>query len=155
LSSAASDTGGVSHYEVEAVELHDFVGDQSTCHVHASTARRCGSTAASSPDATDFTAQAGARCPKTSIRTFEKIYPFGWLGILSDVPPVSHELIYASHSRGFALVFDALDDAQPLLHPVQRRRQHRGLVRRRNSGPSYDAGFRRKWRKPGDHRTIL
>lgn len=35
--------------------------------------------------------------------TFEKIYPFGWLGILSDVPPVDEELIYANHERGFAL----------------------------------------------------
>ena len=35
--------------------------------------------------------------------TFEKIYPFGWLGILADVPPVDHELIYANHERGFAL----------------------------------------------------
>jgi len=34
---------------------------------------------------------------------FEKTYPFGWLGILADVPPCSHELIYASHERGFAL----------------------------------------------------
>ncbi len=41
--------------------------------------------------------------PETAIRTFEKIYPFGWLGILADVPPVSHELIYANHPRGFAL----------------------------------------------------
>lgn len=37
------------------------------------------------------------------IRTYEKIYPFGWLGILSDVPPVDEELIYANHERGFAL----------------------------------------------------
>ncbi|WP_457588011.1 4-hydroxybenzoate 3-monooxygenase [Ensifer canadensis] len=41
--------------------------------------------------------------PEKAIRTFEKIYPFGWLGILADVPPVSHELIYANHPRGFAL----------------------------------------------------
>lgn len=33
----------------------------------------------------------------------EKLYPFGWLGILADVPPMDHELIYASHERGFAL----------------------------------------------------
>jgi p-hydroxybenzoate 3-monooxygenase len=38
-----------------------------------------------------------------AIRTFERIYPFGWLGILSETPPVSHELIYSNHSRGFAL----------------------------------------------------
>jgi p-hydroxybenzoate 3-monooxygenase len=34
---------------------------------------------------------------------FERVYPFGWLGILADVPPCNHELIYANHERGFAL----------------------------------------------------
>jgi p-hydroxybenzoate 3-monooxygenase len=34
---------------------------------------------------------------------FEKTYPFGWLGVLADLPPVDHELIYANHARGFAL----------------------------------------------------
>jgi p-hydroxybenzoate 3-monooxygenase len=37
------------------------------------------------------------------LREFERVYPFGWLGILSQTPPVSEELIYASHERGFAL----------------------------------------------------
>nr|WP_325264743.1 4-hydroxybenzoate 3-monooxygenase [uncultured Rhizobium sp.] len=41
--------------------------------------------------------------PQHSLTTFERVYPFGWLGVLADVPPVSHELIYANHSRGFAL----------------------------------------------------
>jgi p-hydroxybenzoate 3-monooxygenase len=41
--------------------------------------------------------------PKDKIKTFEKTYPFSWLGILSDVPPVMHELLYANHARGFAL----------------------------------------------------
>jgi p-hydroxybenzoate 3-monooxygenase len=42
--------------------------------------------------------------PKDRLREFEKIYPFGWLGILSDVPPpVDEELIYTNHERGFAL----------------------------------------------------
>lgn len=41
--------------------------------------------------------------PEKSIRTFEKVYPFGWMGILADVPPVSEELVYANHPRGFAL----------------------------------------------------
>jgi p-hydroxybenzoate 3-monooxygenase len=36
-------------------------------------------------------------------RPFQRAYPFGWLGILADVPPCSDELIYASHARGFAL----------------------------------------------------
>jgi p-hydroxybenzoate 3-monooxygenase len=39
----------------------------------------------------------------SAIETFERIYPFGWLGILSNTPPVSHELIYSNHARGFAL----------------------------------------------------
>lgn len=41
--------------------------------------------------------------PENAIKLFEKVYPFGWLGILADVKPVSHELIYANHPRGFAL----------------------------------------------------
>ncbi|WP_279482382.1 4-hydroxybenzoate 3-monooxygenase [Aureimonas sp. SK2] len=41
--------------------------------------------------------------PPGVLRTFERVYPFGWLGILADVPPVDEELIYASHANGFAL----------------------------------------------------
>lgn len=41
--------------------------------------------------------------PDTVRKEYEKVYPFGWLGILSDTPPVNHELIYANHARGFAL----------------------------------------------------
>jgi p-hydroxybenzoate 3-monooxygenase len=41
--------------------------------------------------------------PSDVLREFERVYPFGWLGVLSETPPVSHELIYANHTRGFAL----------------------------------------------------
>ena len=44
-----------------------------------------------------------ASVPPEQIQTFEKIYPFGWLGLLSDTVPVSDELIYAHTERGFAL----------------------------------------------------
>jgi p-hydroxybenzoate 3-monooxygenase len=44
-----------------------------------------------------------ASVPEGALRTYEKVYPFGWLGILADTPPVSHELIYSNHERGFAL----------------------------------------------------
>jgi p-hydroxybenzoate 3-monooxygenase len=44
-----------------------------------------------------------ASVPKDKIREYEKVYPFGWLGVLSDTPPVHHELIYANSTRGFAL----------------------------------------------------
>lgn len=44
-----------------------------------------------------------ASIPAEVLKTFERVYPFGWLGILADVPPCDHELIYASHPNGFAL----------------------------------------------------
>ncbi len=44
-----------------------------------------------------------ASVPSGAITEYEKVYPFGWLGVLSDTPPVHHELIYANSPRGFAL----------------------------------------------------
>lgn len=41
--------------------------------------------------------------PSNVLKTYEKVYPFGWLGVLVEKPPVSDELIYANHQRGFAL----------------------------------------------------
>ncbi len=41
--------------------------------------------------------------PEGVLKQYERVYPFGWLGLLSDTPPVNHELIYAHHERGFAL----------------------------------------------------
>jgi p-hydroxybenzoate 3-monooxygenase len=41
--------------------------------------------------------------PARALRSFERVYPFGWLGIVADVPPCSEEVLYAKHARGFAL----------------------------------------------------
>ena len=41
--------------------------------------------------------------PSDVLKVFERVYPFGWLGILADTPPVNDELVYARHARGFAL----------------------------------------------------
>ncbi|MFY0617656.1 4-hydroxybenzoate 3-monooxygenase [Shimia sp.] len=41
--------------------------------------------------------------PADKLREYEKVYPFGWLGILSETPPINHELIYSNSERGFAL----------------------------------------------------
>ncbi|MNZ88132.1 p-hydroxybenzoate hydroxylase [compost metagenome] len=41
--------------------------------------------------------------PADCLKVFERVYPFGWLGILADTPPVHEELVYARHARGFAL----------------------------------------------------
>ena len=44
-----------------------------------------------------------ASAPRSAIKEYEKVYPFGWLGLLSDTPPVNYELIYVNSPRGFAL----------------------------------------------------
>ncbi|WP_440061801.1 4-hydroxybenzoate 3-monooxygenase [Pseudomonas syringae] len=41
--------------------------------------------------------------PSQALKIFERVYPFGWLGVLADTPPVNEELVYANHPRGFAL----------------------------------------------------
>ncbi len=41
--------------------------------------------------------------PVEALKIFERVYPFGWLGILADTPPIHDELVYAKHERGFAL----------------------------------------------------
>ena len=97
-----ADTGGITHYSVDAVEPHDFDSEKPyvTCRIGGEDVRvDCRFIAGCD----GFHGASRRAVPEKSIRTFEKVYPFGWLGILSDVPPVSHELIYASHSRGFAL----------------------------------------------------
>ena len=45
-----------------------------------------------------------AAMPADVLQVFERVYPFGWLGILADAAPASHELIYASHDHGFSLL---------------------------------------------------
>ncbi len=50
-----------------------------------------------------FHGPARAALPPGLLKTYEKVYPFGWFGILAEAPPASHELIYARHDRGFAL----------------------------------------------------
>lgn len=44
-----------------------------------------------------------AAIPRDSLTQYERVYPFGWLGLLADVPPLHEELVYANHERGFAL----------------------------------------------------
>ncbi|HYX74306.1 MAG TPA: 4-hydroxybenzoate 3-monooxygenase [Steroidobacteraceae bacterium] len=44
-----------------------------------------------------------AAIPRDRVAQYERVYPFGWLGLLADVPPLHEELVYANHERGFAL----------------------------------------------------
>ena len=103
LMAARAAQGLATHYEVgDSVSLHGFDGEQPIVRYRKDGREheiRC-----------DFIAGCGgyhgvsrASVPKGAIREYEKVYPFGWLGLLADVPPVFHELIYANTDRGFAL----------------------------------------------------
>jgi len=95
-------SGAQTIYEAANVQPRDF--DQSTPHV---TYEKDGATHRIDCDfiagCDGFHGVSRKAVPERSLRSFEKVYPFGWLGILAEVAPVSHELIYANHPRGFAL----------------------------------------------------
>ncbi len=95
-------TGGLSIYEATDVCPHDFDGDQPyVTYQKGGMTHRVDCDIIAGCDG--YHGISRKSVPDKAIRTFEKVYPFGWLGILADVPPVSHELVYANHPRGFAL----------------------------------------------------
>jgi p-hydroxybenzoate 3-monooxygenase len=102
LMTARADAGLATVYEAADVTPHDFDGD----HPRVSYVKD----GVTHEIACDFIAGCDGfhgvsrqSVPAAAIQTFERVYPFGWLGILSETPPVSHELIYTNHERGFAL----------------------------------------------------
>jgi p-hydroxybenzoate 3-monooxygenase len=102
LMDARAAAGLSTIWNADDVELHDF--DRSSPRVTwtadaASHSMRCDFIAGCD----GFHGASRASVPAGAMECFERVYPFGWLGILADVPPCSHELIYASHERGFAL----------------------------------------------------
>ncbi len=107
LMQARAQAGLSTVYSAHNVSVHDFDGQQPV--VRYETAGPDGSQQQHELHC-DFVAGCDgfhgvcrASVPEQSITEYEKVYPFGWLGILADVPPVSHELIYANTERGFAL----------------------------------------------------
>jgi p-hydroxybenzoate 3-monooxygenase len=94
--------GGTTIYEADNVQPHDLESDAPyvTFEKNGETVRLdCDYVAGCD----GFHGVSRQSIPKDRIKAFEKIYPFGWLGLLADTPPVSDELIYARHERGFAL----------------------------------------------------
>ena len=97
--------GGRIFFDVEDVEIHDFGRSSKQPKI---TFRN----AASSEELTcDFIGGCDGfhgicrpSIPAGVLSVFERVYPFAWLGILAEAPPSSEELIYAHHSRGFALL---------------------------------------------------
>src|SRR6476620_3362615 len=90
--------------------------------------------------------------PSSVLRTYEKGYPFGWLGIMSETPPFP-DLCYCYHRRGVCACVHAQPNAQPLLYPVRPRYQAGGLA-----GPTLLAGIQDAMSKgdgrPDCHRAI-
>ncbi|KPF99139.1 4-hydroxybenzoate 3-monooxygenase [Rhodopseudomonas sp. AAP120] len=102
LMEARSAAGLTTIYDAADVSLHDFDGETPKV--------RWTKDGVSHELTCDFIAGCDGfhgvsrqSAPASSLQTFERVYPFGWLGVLSDTPPVSHELIYVNHDRGFAL----------------------------------------------------
>ncbi|MDB5762868.1 MAG: 4-hydroxybenzoate 3-monooxygenase [Herminiimonas sp.] len=102
LMNARASAAGVSIYQAGNVAVHDFhtakprvtfVKDGRTVELHCDYIAGCDG----------FHGVSRQSVPQNAIRIFERTYPFGWLGVLSRTPPVSPELIYANHERGFAL----------------------------------------------------
>lgn len=102
LYEARDEAGGQMLFEVEDIALHDLDtsrpyltyrqgGERRTLHCEF-VAGCDGSHGVCS-----------SYLPQAEVRTYETLYPFGWLGILSETPPLDDELIYANHPRGFAL----------------------------------------------------
>lgn len=100
---AAREAAGLrTFYKAEGVTLHDFDSAQPRVgFVQGDVAQEIDCDFIAGCDG--FHGVSRASVPPAALRLYEKVYPFGWLGVLADVPPVSDELIYANTARGFAL----------------------------------------------------
>ncbi|GBL53308.1 4-hydroxybenzoate 3-monooxygenase [Pseudomonas citronellolis] len=102
LMEARQASGALSIYEAGDVQLHEVQGEKPYV-----TFSKDGETARLDCDyiagCDGFHGVSRQTIPADKLKTYERVYPFGWLGLLSDTPPVNHELIYASSERGFSL----------------------------------------------------
>jgi p-hydroxybenzoate 3-monooxygenase len=102
LMDARKAAGALSIYEAHEVQPHDFYGERPRVSFVKDGERielECDYIAGCD----GFHGVSRQSVPADAIRGFERVYPFGWLGVLSHTPPVNDELIYANHERGFAL----------------------------------------------------
>jgi p-hydroxybenzoate 3-monooxygenase len=102
LMDARLSAGLTTIYEADDVALHDFDGTKPfVTYLKDGVSQRIDCDFIAGCDG--YHGISRASVPTEALNLFERIYPFGWLGVLADVPPCSHELIYAGHERGFAL----------------------------------------------------
>jgi len=102
LMQARASAGGKSVYEADNVSVHDFDGTKPRVRYRKDGREHeveCDFIAGCD----GFHGVCRPSVPASALTEHERVYPFGWLGVLADVPPVSEELIYVSHDRGFAL----------------------------------------------------
>lgn len=102
LMAARAAAGAVTLYEASNVQPHDLKTERPwvTFEHQGETFRlECDYVAGCD----GFHGVARQSIPAESLSVFERVYPFGWLGILADTPPIHAELVYAKHARGFAL----------------------------------------------------
>lgn len=95
-------TGRPLHFEAEEVAVHDIATDRPRITWTKDGARHeldCDVIAGCD----GFHGICREAIPEEALRIYERVYPFAWLGILAEAPPISHELIYARHEDGFAL----------------------------------------------------
>lgn len=94
--------GGVTIYEAANVQLHDIESDNPyVTYEHKGETLRLDCDYVAGCDG--FHGVSRKSIPKSELEEYEKVYPFGWLGLMSDTPPVNDELVYCAHERGFAL----------------------------------------------------
>ena len=94
--------GSATVYEASNVEINDFDGDSPyVTYLKDGTTHRVDCDLIAGCDG--YHGVCRQSVPSSAINTYEKIYPFGWLGLLSDTKPVAKEVVYANTARGFAL----------------------------------------------------
>ena len=99
LIAARLDAGGDVRFEVDGVTLHDLDSERPRISMDDGDPIECDFVVG----ADGFHGISRPSVPAGVLTTYERDYPFAWLGILAQAPPSSHELIYARHDRGFAL----------------------------------------------------
>ncbi|PHN34917.1 4-hydroxybenzoate 3-monooxygenase [Pseudomonas amygdali] len=102
LMAARAAAGAMTVYDASDVNIHDpktdspyvtFVKDGETVRLDCDYIAGCDG----------FHGVSRQSIPSETLKIFERVYPFGWLGVLADTPPINEELVYANHPRGFAL----------------------------------------------------
>ncbi|KWS86812.1 4-hydroxybenzoate 3-monooxygenase [Pseudomonas amygdali] len=102
LMAARAAAGAMTVYDASDVNIHDpktdspyvtFVKDGESVRLDCDYIAGCDG----------FHGVSRQSIPSETLKIFERVYPFGWLGVLADTPPVNEELVYANHPRGFAL----------------------------------------------------